>query len=591
MKFSNSLKVIALIVIISCVFTLRVKENSGELLDSEYNTIPKVADILKENLMGNTAKHILENGLVKSDIEANPSRYNILGLSATAAQDNSHTKVYEKDTRAYYGEEEKPVEVDARLTPAPKQSAANNRYLNKNIYMLDQAPYYGTGRDYKTLSNTPKDSINVGIEIKELTDTYADEKNINILQTKLQKMTEKESLNTIAMSGKYFKDPAPYYDPAAEEHREKIQNTKDIIENMQNQLTNKNLQGPVFTEENFTIKTKIQNYANLNREATNEMIKNSYYYNANKGQSTPKLTLFNVGDEAEVRKHDIEEVDTLPDNLGSKYVESKQRLTEAEEKDVSNIKNVQPTIVNGLKVISNKKNFSPIIEKNLAMSKKANLEKIAKAKKDEKKKVVEAPKNLKNERVNTAAVVKNENFKKVEKVAAPKVEKKVAAVVKNENFKKVEKVAAPKVEKKVAAPKVEKVAAPKVEKKVAAPKVAKVAAPKVEKVAAPKVAKVAAPRAEEPKKQKMITPTIRQPEVHSTKMEKMIKPEIKAPENKVEKFITPTIKGGNLKKDNKNKEEVIEKDVKVKNLRVNSEKVGIVFEGFKTHFANLPEGM
>merc|ERR1712160_13497 len=297
------------------------------------------------------------------------------------------------------------------------------------------------------------------------------------------------------------------------------------------------------------IKTKIQNYANLNREATNEMIKNSYYYNANKGQSTPKLTLFNVGDEAEVRKHDIEEVDTLPDNLGSKYVESKQRLTEAEEKDVSNIKNVQPTIVNGLKVISNKKNFSPIIEKNLAMSKKANLEKIAKAKKDEKKKVVEAPKNLKNERVNTAAVVKNENFKKVEKVAAPKVEKKVAAVVKNENFKN---------EKKVAAPKVEKVAAPKVEKKVVAPKVAKVAAPKVEKVAAPKVAKVAAPRAEEPKKQKMIT---------------------------------PTIKGGNLKKDNKNKEEVIEKDVKVKNLRVNSEKVGIVFEGFKTHFANLPEGM
>ena len=39
MKFSNSLKVIALIVIISCVFTLRVKENSGELLDSEYNTV------------------------------------------------------------------------------------------------------------------------------------------------------------------------------------------------------------------------------------------------------------------------------------------------------------------------------------------------------------------------------------------------------------------------------------------------------------------------------------------------------------------------------------------------------------------------
>ena len=97
-------------------------------------------------------------------------------------------------------------------------------------------------------------------------------------------MTEKESLNSITASGKYFKDPAPYYDPSAEEHSQKISQTKDIIENMQNQLNSKSLQGPVFTEENFTVKTKIQNYSNLNREATNEFIKNSYYYDANKKQ-------------------------------------------------------------------------------------------------------------------------------------------------------------------------------------------------------------------------------------------------------------------------------------------------------------------
>ena len=46
--------------------------------------------------------------------------------------------------------------------------------------------------------------------------------------------TEKESLNTIAMSGKYFKDPAPYYDPSADEKREKTATIKDTIENMQN---------------------------------------------------------------------------------------------------------------------------------------------------------------------------------------------------------------------------------------------------------------------------------------------------------------------------------------------------------------------
>ena len=151
-----------------------------------------------------------------------------MGLSANAAQDNSHAKVYEKDTAPYYGAEEKPA-PKANDSVTPKNFAdANNRYDKKNIYMLDQAPYYGTGRDYKVLSNTPKDTVNVGIEIKELTDTYADEKNINILQNKLQKMTEKDSLNTIAMSGKYFKDPAPYYDPSAEEHAQKISHTKEI---------------------------------------------------------------------------------------------------------------------------------------------------------------------------------------------------------------------------------------------------------------------------------------------------------------------------------------------------------------------------
>merc|ERR1711957_1042333 len=141
-----------------------------------------------------------------------------------------------------------------------------------------------------------------------------------------------------------------------------------------------------------------------------------------------------MDDEAEVRKHDIEEVEELPSNLGSKYVESTQKLAEAEEKDVSKINDVEAQIIGGLKVIAKKINTDkPIISP--AKSKKVNLENYKK----EKKIVVEAFNKREKEGVN--------NTKKVE---APK---------------KVEKKAAPKVEK-VAAPKVEKVAAPKkVEKK------------------------------------------------------------------------------------------------------------------------------
>merc|ERR1711957_1069813 len=147
--------------------------------------------------------------------------------------------------------------------------------------------------------------------------------------------------------------------------------------------------------------------------------------------------------------------------------------------------------------------------------------------------------------------------------------------------KKVEKKAAPKVEK-VAAPKVEKVAAPKLEKKAMDSATFNFALQRPKVVAHSHLMKTAPLKAEEPKKRKMISPTTKQPLVHKTKMEKMIKPEIVQP-RKVEKFITPKIKGGNLKKDDKNKVETIEKEIKVKNLRVNEEKVGIVFEGFKTH--------
>ena len=189
-------------------------------------------------------------------------------------------KYYEKDPEPYYGGDSKALEQGGDGVTLKNMPEAMNRYDKKSIYTYDQAPYYGTGQDYKVLSNTPKDKVNVAIEIRELTDTYADEKNINILQNKLEKLTQKESLNSVSLSGKYFKDPAPYYDPSAEEKKEKVNQISSTIDNMQSEIRNKNLQGPVFTEENFQVKTKIQNYPNLNRESTNEFIKNSYYYDA-----------------------------------------------------------------------------------------------------------------------------------------------------------------------------------------------------------------------------------------------------------------------------------------------------------------------
>ena len=203
-----------------------------------------------------------------------------MSLSDNAANDMTGAKIYEKDTKPYYGGDS-PVAANGGNNAPRDFSEANSRYADKSIYSLDQEPYYGTGRDYKVLSNTPNDKINVSVELKELTDTYADEKNIKILENNLQKLTEKESLNSVSLSGKYIKDSAPYYDPSADEKNTKASQIAQTIENMKSEINeNKKLQGPVFTEENFSVKTKIQNYANLNREATNDFITNSYYYDA-----------------------------------------------------------------------------------------------------------------------------------------------------------------------------------------------------------------------------------------------------------------------------------------------------------------------
>jgi hypothetical protein len=203
-----------------------------------------------------------------------------MGLSEARSNDMTGAKIYAKDNKAYYGSDA-PVEA-TEFNVAPKiiiNKEANNRYLGKDIYKPDQKPYYGTGVGYKVLSNAPVGMKSVPVQLDDLKNTYADPKNIKILENELEKITKKESLNSASLSGKYIPDAAPYYDPSAAEKRTKAEDISAKIANMKMELA-KDQKGPVFTEENFKITKKIQNYANLNREATNELIKNSYYYEA-----------------------------------------------------------------------------------------------------------------------------------------------------------------------------------------------------------------------------------------------------------------------------------------------------------------------
>ena len=75
-----------------------------------------------------------------------------------------------------------------------------------------------------------------------------------------------------------MKDPTAYYDPTTYDKAVKSATIVETIENMKKEMKTMNTGGPVFTEENFPVKTKIQNIKNASREDTNNMIADSYYF-------------------------------------------------------------------------------------------------------------------------------------------------------------------------------------------------------------------------------------------------------------------------------------------------------------------------
>jgi hypothetical protein len=197
----------------------------------------------------------------------------------------SSEKIYSKDQKAYYGDVSKNTNMDStKYNIFPKTYLdPKNRYGNNQIYQNDQQPYYGSGHNFKVISNVPKDKIIVPIELKELTYTFADDKNIKSLEDTIHKINGRESLDSISLSGKYMRDPVAYYDPSLQEKKMKSAKILETINKLKEDLNNDiKLNGQVFTEENFSIKTKIQNLANANKEKTNELIADSYYYDVNR---------------------------------------------------------------------------------------------------------------------------------------------------------------------------------------------------------------------------------------------------------------------------------------------------------------------
>lgn len=203
----------------------------------------------------------------------------------------SSQSIYEKDPKAYYGEAREAPSNPQGFSVSPKiySPEALSRYENKNIYKNDQVPYYGSGEEFKMISNKPRNKLTVPIEMKDITYTFPDPKNIKALEQTLNEINGKENINSVSITGKYMKDPVAYYDPTLLDKAEKTATIVETISNMKKDLT---FDGPIFTEENYPMITKVQNIKNSNKEDVNQLIANNYYYDVNRNRNFFSLKTF-----------------------------------------------------------------------------------------------------------------------------------------------------------------------------------------------------------------------------------------------------------------------------------------------------------
>jgi len=282
---------------------------------------PKLRNFVTENLIANTARYILDHGLERSIVENNNSRYNI--LTAKDAADNQELnkpKIYENDKNPYYGKigdsliGNSIMDMNKNTNYVTESTKENSNYVTvstnvkkrfaDNIYPKDRMPYYGpadNNEPTKIILNAPKDKFLTPIEIKDLSDVIDSEENKKRLENEINDIDNNKYSHKDEV---YKRDPLAYYDPTVKDKEDKKIELKSALEQVKKDL---NMNGPEFTEENFKVRQKIQNFENNNKEKDNGIIRNNYWsstkaYDVSKNT---KYTAFNIGTEADENKHKV----------------------------------------------------------------------------------------------------------------------------------------------------------------------------------------------------------------------------------------------------------------------------------------------
>merc|ERR1712032_796028 len=306
---------------------------------------PKLRNFVTENLIANTARYILDHGLHRSAIENNNSRFNI--LSAKDAKDNQELEkpqIYQKDKSSYYGGESL-MDLSKNANYVTLSTNKIKRFKD-NIYPQDRMPYYGptnTDLPIKFASNAPKDKFLTPIEIKDLSDVTDSEENKKRLENEINNI---DNVKINHIDEVYKRDPLAYYDPTLKDKDDKKVELKSALDQVKKDLR---ANGPEFTEENFRVKEKLQNYKNFNIEKENGIIRNNYWSDYNNKDFDKKTiyTAFDIGTEANENKHKLVDAYDQSEKSDKYYYPSNNKKYEADDILSENIAEKSSTRLDG----------------------------------------------------------------------------------------------------------------------------------------------------------------------------------------------------------------------------------------------------
>lgn len=205
----------------------------------------------------------------------------------------SKPKIYENDKKPYYGS----VENNNNNNQKNQYGNINGNNINSiqdlnsyvtvssnkpkirdNYYSKDKEPYYGPVNNGPVFLNQPKEKILTPIEIRDLSDVIDSEENKKRLENEITNINNSYRKNSDDV---YKRDNKPYYDPTVESKEERKNELKSALEQVKKDLV---ADQPEFTEENFRVRQKVQNYRNYNEENHNKYVQDNFWVDAKDGK-------------------------------------------------------------------------------------------------------------------------------------------------------------------------------------------------------------------------------------------------------------------------------------------------------------------